>query len=81
MNETNEILDLALKLPSQERAAMARQLLLSLEPESTETDREEFWQAEINARLARVEKGEYSASEWRDAVSRIRSSLVQGPAS
>jgi putative addiction module component (TIGR02574 family) len=72
MNATNDLLDLALQLPHRERASLARQLLLSLEPEAEEPDYETLWQAEINARLARVDRGEYSASDWREALTRIR---------
>jgi putative addiction module component (TIGR02574 family) len=81
MNATNDLLDLALQLPVNARASLARQLLLSLEPDSSESDYETMWDAEINARLARVEQGNYSASDWREALARIRRSLVRGQAS
>ena len=79
MNNANEILELALRLPLEDRATLARQLLLSLEPESYETDYEALWAAEIEARMARVEQGQFSAADWREAMDRIRRSLAQEP--
>jgi putative addiction module component (TIGR02574 family) len=78
MNAANDLMDLAMQLPPDERASLAHQLLLSLEPASSDTDHEAAWAAEIEARLARVEQGNYSASDWREALARIRQSLAQG---
>ena len=80
MNSSQDLLNLALQSPSPERASLARQLLLSLEPDTTNGDYEEVWQGEIKSRMARVEEGNYSASEWREALARIRASLAQGTA-
>ncbi len=82
MNPANELLELALKLSPQERASLARQLLLSLEPDNFEPAEsyEALWNAEIEARMDRVEKGDFSASAWREAIERIRTSISQGPA-
>jgi len=38
-------------------------------------DCEEAWRAEISKRLAKIEEGDFSASDWRNAVNRIRESL------
>jgi putative addiction module component (TIGR02574 family) len=78
MQAWKDIQELALQLPRKERATLARQLLLSLEPDEIDADYEAAWTAEIEARLARVEKGDYSASDWREAITRIRQSLARG---
>jgi Putative addiction module component len=38
-------------------------------------DGEQAWKAEIKRRLAKIEEGDFSASDWRDAVKRILESL------
>jgi putative addiction module component (TIGR02574 family) len=81
MNSVNEILTHALELPESERAALARQLLLSLEPEDFDLDSDVLWAAEIEARLALVERGQFTASDWRDALARVRDNLNQEPKS
>jgi Putative addiction module component len=42
-------------------------------------DCDEAWRAEINKRLAKIDEGDFSASDWRDAVKRIGESLGEGP--
>jgi putative addiction module component (TIGR02574 family) len=80
MSVLNEILHRALGLPDPERAALARQLLLSLEPDDFDADSEAAWAEEIEARLDAVERGECTAADWREAVARIRQSLGEGQA-
>jgi putative addiction module component (TIGR02574 family) len=75
MQAWKDIRELALLLPRKERARLARQLLLSLEPDEMDDDYEAAWTAEIEARLARVEKGDYTASDRREAIARIRHGL------
>jgi putative addiction module component (TIGR02574 family) len=75
MTVTNELLDLALQLPPEERARMARQLLLSLEPEQADGDHEETWRREIQDRMERLDRGETSTSDWREALGRIRQAM------
>lgn len=75
MSQDSELLNQLLDLPPERRASLARQILLSLEPEYVEDDTDEAWEAEIEARLAAVDRGESAPSDWRDAVGRIRQSL------
>jgi putative addiction module component (TIGR02574 family) len=77
MSVANEILNRALELPNTERAAIAHRLLLSLKPEDFDPDSESAWAEEIDSRLKRIDRGEYSASDWRDAVARIRQSCPE----
>jgi len=76
MSTIHELSKQALELPAPERAALAHELLLSLEPE-TDADSEAAWDLEIDARLERVEQGRYSATEWRESLTRIRRSLSE----
>jgi hypothetical protein len=73
MSTIQELSKQALELPVPQRAALAHELLLSLEQE-TDADSEAAWGEEIDARLERVEQGRYSATEWREALPRIRQS-------
>jgi hypothetical protein len=79
MNVMQEILDLAMRLPEPQRASLARQLLLSLEPDRFDEDHEALWVAEIESRLQRTEQGAADACDWREAIDRIRQSLPRGP--
>jgi putative addiction module component (TIGR02574 family) len=69
----------ALALPHPDRAELARQLLLSLEPDDFDEDADVQWAAEIERRVAAIERGDYSASDWRDAMARIRQSSSSKP--
>jgi putative addiction module component (TIGR02574 family) len=75
----NDLLTLALNLPEADRAKLAQELLLSLETAPFDADSENAWNAEIQARMAKVEKGEFTASDWREALGRMRQSLRKGP--
>ena len=55
--KSQTILQEALKLPSNERAAVAEQLIQSLDPVQ-ETDVEQAWQQEIQRRLTEMKNGE-----------------------
>jgi putative addiction module component (TIGR02574 family) len=66
----------ALKLPEPQRAALARQLLLSLEPDDFDEDSEAAWATELEARLAAIEQGKFEAKDWRESLAEIRQSLA-----
>jgi hypothetical protein len=67
----SRILEDALKLRADERAALAAELLVSLE--DTEEDVQRAWAAEIERRsqLASEERGE----DWRTVLSQVSSSV------
>jgi hypothetical protein len=75
MNTVNDILQQCLKLAPENRASLARQLLLSLERDTVDPDAEDLWAAEIEARLARAPARNSVGGDWREAVDRIRGSL------
>jgi hypothetical protein len=76
MNTPDEILSRALDLPLHDRAWLARDLLLSLEPEDSDADTEAIWASEIEARSDAVARGEFTASDWRESIARVRKELV-----
>ena len=73
-----ELLERALKLPEAERAALAHDLLLSLEPEHQDEDYEEAWAEEIEARLQRLDSGESQPDDLENVMHRLRASLTKG---
>jgi len=82
MNCANELLTLALKLPPNERAYLAQQILLTLEPEQecSIEEHEAAWNAELQARMQQVDDGTIALSDWREAIERIRQAIARGPA-
>jgi putative addiction module component (TIGR02574 family) len=74
----NEFWTQALQLPEDERAALARQLLLSLEPDDFGANHEVAWEKELEARMAAIEEGRFAARDWRVALADIRKSLAEG---
>lgn len=73
MSTADDLMIQALALPAQQRAAMAQQLLHSLEPE--DPDAEDAWAEEIQARSDVVHSGNYIARDWREALDDIRKQL------
>ena len=80
MSDLNDFLNRAMELPEPDRAALARHLLASLEPEDFDPDDEAVWAKEIEARLDAIERGDFVASDWRESIARIRQSLGRGQA-
>ena len=78
MSLDSAILSRALGLPATDRAELARQLLLSLEPADWDADAEVAWASEIEARLARADAGEPSL-DWQTSIDRIRAGLKNEP--
>ena len=70
-----DLVDRALKLPLRDRAELARQLILSLEPADHDPDTEKAWAKEIERRMQQVDRGEVTLFEWRQSVDRIRENL------
>jgi len=64
------ILEQALKLPVQERAAVAEQLIQSLEPVQ-EAEVEQAWQQEIQQRISDLDNGVATAIPWEEVQRRI----------
>jgi putative addiction module component (TIGR02574 family) len=75
MSTVDDIRNQALELSPEDRARLARDLLLSLEPETRQEESESAWAGEIEARSAAVARGEFTASDWRESLERIRETL------
>ena len=66
-----------LALPRDVRAALARDLLLSLESEELECNVEQAWAAEVQRRSEAYARGETESRDWRESVQRIRQLLAK----
>jgi putative addiction module component (TIGR02574 family) len=69
--DAKQLLVEALRLSDEERAALAGELIQSLESE-VDTDAEAAWSAEIRARLDRIDAGTATTIPWSEARRRIR---------
>ena len=65
-----EILEEALKLPPEARAALAGTLLDSLD-QTIDRDSESAWEAEIIMRLKEIDDGKVNLVPWSEARARI----------
>ena len=63
-------LDLALELPAEERAALAHDLLASLDG-PPDADAEEAWEAEISRRLEQLQSGQVQTVTSEEVLRRI----------
>jgi putative addiction module component (TIGR02574 family) len=70
MSESEELLTKALRLPEHERAALARQLLESLDSER-DAEIDDAWLTEIERRCAAVDAGDAITSDWEDFRRRV----------
>jgi putative addiction module component (TIGR02574 family) len=78
MEPVDEILERALQLSYEEREKVTGRLWESLHPPGEEIAKEEYlnaWAAELERRLAEVDRGEFVEGDWRDILERARQSL------
>jgi putative addiction module component (TIGR02574 family) len=68
--DAKQLLVEALRLSDEERAALAGELIQSLEGE-VDADAEAAWAAEIRARLDRIDAGTAKTIPWSEARRRI----------
>jgi len=68
----------ALRLPEEQRAALAGELLDSLDRE-VDSDAEAAWSAEIRARLSEMDAGRAKTIPWSEARRRIHAAAGRGP--
>ena len=76
MNSRDVLLE-ALRLPPEERAAIAGELIQSLDTE-VDADVEAAWSAEIRARLDQVDAGLAQTVGWSEARRRIHAAAGRG---
>ena len=65
-----DLLEKAMKLPAEARAALAGSLLDSLD-ESIDDDAEQAWEAEVTKRLTEIREGRVKLVPWSEARRRI----------
>ena len=75
--DTKHLLAEALLLSDEERAALAGELIQSLEPE-VDADAEAAWSVEIRSRLARIDAGTATTVSWSEARRRIHAAAEHG---
>jgi len=68
--DPKQLLAEALQLPPEERAALAGELIRSLDPE-VDDDAEAAWSVEIRRRLERLDAGLANTVPWAEARRRI----------
>jgi putative addiction module component (TIGR02574 family) len=68
--ESAEILNAALALPTEARAAVAGSLLESLDTEVDE-DAEAAWASEVNRRVAELDSGRVKITPWAEVRCRL----------
>ena len=69
-----DILDDALHLPASDRAAIAAELIASIDGEA-DVDVDVTWATEIERRVRRVHSGESKGSPWPEVRARIEAKL------
>lgn len=72
-DNTQAILEQALKLSPAERAHMAEQLIASLD-EGSDIDVEQAWQEEVQRRLQQIDHGEVQTISWEEVQRSLRRS-------
>lgn len=75
--DSKTLLAEALRLPDEERAAIAGELIQSLDHE-VDADAEAAWSAEIHTRLAQVDAGLAKTASWAEARRRIHAAARRG---
>lgn len=76
--DSRQLLAEALRLSDEERAALAGELIQSLEHE-VDAEAEAAWSAEIRARLDRADAGTATTVPWAEARRRIHEAAQRGP--
>ena len=70
-NQAEKLLEDAMRLPPESRAALAGSLLSSLEPSDDEEDVATAWRMEVASRLEELDSGQVEAVSWEEAQRRI----------
>ena len=76
--DARQLLAEALRLSEEERAALAGELIQSLETD-VDADAEAAWSVEVRARLERVDVGTATTIPWSEARRRIHAAAGRGP--
>ena len=77
MTTINQLRTQLLELPSADRAALARDLLLSLDGLAETSDVDSSWANEIQERSKLVVSGDFTASAWQTSITNLRQQLAE----
>jgi putative addiction module component (TIGR02574 family) len=75
--DSKQLLVEALRLPEEERAALAGELIDSLDSD-VDVDSEAAWTVEIQARVTAIESGQAKTVPWSEARRRIHAAAGRG---
>ena len=75
--DSKQLLLEALRLPEEQRAALAGELIDSLDSE-VDPDAEAAWSVEIRARVSQIESGQAKTVAWSEARRRIHAAAGRG---
>jgi putative addiction module component (TIGR02574 family) len=78
--DSKQLLVEALRLSDEERAALAGELIDSLDRE-VDPDAEAAWSVEIRARVSEIESGRAQTMPWSEARRRIHAAAGRAPRS
>ena len=73
-SKVEDVLKEALTMPSAERAALAAQLISSLDPQADQ-DVEALWQAEAGRRLREARNGAVELESWEAVRDRLKGAV------
>ena len=76
--DVRQLLVEALRISEEERAALAGELIQSLDRE-VDPDAEAAWAAEVRARLDRIDAGDAKTIPWSEARRRIHAAAGRAP--
>jgi hypothetical protein len=76
MTTPSQIVNAAMALDGSQRAEVAHQLLLSLEPNDFDADADSAWAEEIQRRRQAIREGRAILRDWNEALADIRQSLA-----
>jgi len=71
----SDLIERTMHLSSEDRAELARRLILSLELAGMQADVDRAWEVEIERRISSFEGGQMAAVDWQDAVERAKAKL------
>lgn len=77
MTTVDQLRTQLLELPSADRAALARDLLLSLDVMPETSDTNSSWSDEIRERSEQVDSGNFTASAWQTSITNLRQQLAE----
>lgn len=76
MSDIEDVLVAALRLPTDARAALAAELIQSLDQEEADEGIDDAWADEIRRRLEEVDTGAVTPIPWPDARRRLLAAAV-----